>query len=482
MKNITLTVIFEGSALNRDEKVGGNILSIKKLQSGEKTVSFIGKSAIRHYLFSTLKKVLKWKEAQITTQGEVVQFDITKDDILTSEELDAFGYMYTIGNQMSITRKAPVGMTKAVALTEWNGDMAFYCNHDLVKRAEKQGLDVKPNPYNKEEHLSLYKLSFTIDVERLGRDEWIVEGFPPTNATSERLILTLQTPKYAVLKDVKKEEDEEGNIVYKIKEKEIFIEGRNLKVSKDLMESSKNKKKRETDSLKFKNNYLVVSENGIAEVESSEEAKKKKRPNIEVNEFEEEGDFYTFSVSKDPVYNEDKRELKIEIGLQKVIENIEKWQENEYKVKRKKDDKEAEATIKIEEVGNRNKYKVIFEIPQEEKKKRIRELLTVIKDGLYAQSSGEVNTIIPLFIIAAPVKIPSPLFHPYISLEEIEKGKSYKITGISNCFKNSWLDGKVFIMETEKIVCEPGENEKKTIITDWEVFLKECGLITENKK
>ena len=27
--NITMTVIFEGSALNRNEKIGGNILSVK---------------------------------------------------------------------------------------------------------------------------------------------------------------------------------------------------------------------------------------------------------------------------------------------------------------------------------------------------------------------------------------------------------------------------------------------------------------------
>jgi len=182
MKNITLTIIFEGSALNRDEKIGGNILSIKKLQIGGKTVSFIGKTAIRHYLFSTLNKAFGWKEAQVTSQGEVVQFDITQDDILTSPELDAFGYMYTIGNQMSIIRKAPVGITKAISLTEWNGDMAFYCNHDLVNRAIKQGEDASPNPFNKEEHLSLYKVSFTIDAERLGKDEWIVDDKPEYNS------------------------------------------------------------------------------------------------------------------------------------------------------------------------------------------------------------------------------------------------------------------------------------------------------------
>jgi len=366
MKNITITIIFEGSALNRDEKVGGNILSIKKLQKGEKTVSFISKTAIRHYLFSTLNKAFGWKETQVTPQGEVVQFDITKDDILTSEELDAFGYMYTIGEQMSITRKAPVGITKAVALTEWNGDMAFYCNHDLVKRAEKQGLDVKPNPYNKEEHTSLYKLSFTIDVERLGRDEWIFD--------------------------------------------------------------------------------------------------------------------------KEPLYDVNKKILKIKVGKNdKLLENVEKWQENEYKVKIKKKDEEGfEATIKIEKAGNKDK--VIFEISEDEKKKRIEELLTVIKNGFYAQSSGEANTIIPLFIIGAPVKIPSPIFHPYIEIEEIEKGKSYKVKGISNGFKNSWLDenGKVYIWaDGIKINYEEGEIDKdkiEKIEKNWGKFLKECGTKDEEQK
>lgn len=56
VKHITLTMIFEGSALNRDEKASGNILSIKKLKRGDKTVSFIVKPAMRYYLFKTLHK------------------------------------------------------------------------------------------------------------------------------------------------------------------------------------------------------------------------------------------------------------------------------------------------------------------------------------------------------------------------------------------------------------------------------------------
>lgn len=365
MKNITITIIFEGSALNRDEKVG-NILSIKKLQVGGKTRSFIGKTAIRHYLFSTLNKAFKWKPAEVLVSGKgeqkVVQFDITKDDILTSQELDAFGYMYTIGEgQMSITRKAPVGITKAIALTEWNGDMAFYCNHDLVDRAIKQGLDASPNPYNKEEHQSLYKLSFTIDAERFGKDEWVLYEKP--DFKNNKLVLTLPDDKQKEISDISQDE-------------------------------------------KDKNKY--------------------------------------------------------------IIQNL--------------------GTIKCEEI-NKNKYKVIFELNEEKKKERIKQILTVIKNGFYAQSSGEANTIVPLFMIAAPIKIPSPIFHPHIDIEEIEKNKSYKVKGISDdCLKNSWLekDGeekvKVFIMESEKVKLEEKElkEEEKQLITDnWDEFLKECGLSNE---
>ena len=95
LKNITITIIFEGSALNRDEKLAGNILSIKKLRRKDGTYSFISKTAIRHYLFSTLvRNEWKGKEAAVCLSGsgdkKVVQFDITKDDILKSPELDAF--------------------------------------------------------------------------------------------------------------------------------------------------------------------------------------------------------------------------------------------------------------------------------------------------------------------------------------------------------------------------------------------------------
>jgi len=66
IKYLTITIIFDGSALNRDDKIGGNILSIKKLNVNGEVRSFISKPAIRHYLFQTLKTAFGWKEAMVT--------------------------------------------------------------------------------------------------------------------------------------------------------------------------------------------------------------------------------------------------------------------------------------------------------------------------------------------------------------------------------------------------------------------------------
>jgi|UniRef100_A0A7V4E1D6 CRISPR-associated protein Cst2 len=370
MKHITITIIFEGSALNRDEKIGGNVLSIKKLKRGTKTVSFIGKPAIRHYLFETLVKLSEkgytqsnWKDgiASVIEKGsgdkKTLQFNLQEFDILNSPELDAFGYMYTIEEQSSITRKSPVGITKAIGLDPYEGDMAFYANHDLVQRAIKQGLSAKPNPYNKEEHISFYKVSFTIDVDILGKDEWILDSAPQFN--QNELILTLSDNARKTIRNVYQSQNQ--------------------------------------------NDYEV-----------------KKNGNV--------------------------------IGY-----------------------------IKKEQVDN-NKWKVIFKLSEGEKKKRILDILTAIKNGLCAQSSNEANTIIPLFLIAAGVKVPVPVFHPYIEIIQID-GKFYQVIGIDNALKNSWIEkdesGKeiVFIMDSERVRAE----NKEPFKVNWEEFLKKLGL-TDNQQ
>ncbi len=181
--NITMTVIFEGSALNRNEKIGGNILSVKKLNVNGEEKTYLSKGAIRHYLFNTLIRAEGWKEAKILPDGQVLQFDIAADDILSCEELDVFGYMNTTHGQ---TRKTPLHITKAISLFPYEQDMGMYANHDLVRRAKEQGdlaNDATPNPFNKEEHTSFYKITFTIDSDKLGGDKWIIPSFQYSNAT-----------------------------------------------------------------------------------------------------------------------------------------------------------------------------------------------------------------------------------------------------------------------------------------------------------
>lgn len=185
---VTTTIVFEADALNRDEKIGGNILSIKKITRGwGETYSFISRPAIRHYLFVTLYRMNpnRWRPAPVTkakgTEKDVVQFDLEKGGIEEYAELDIFGYMETEGKGSKSetekgsarTRKAPLGITKAISLEPWSGDMAFYANHDLASRFKKQNPDatLTPSPYNTEEHRSLYKLSFTLDCEKVGVEE-----------------------------------------------------------------------------------------------------------------------------------------------------------------------------------------------------------------------------------------------------------------------------------------------------------------------
>jgi len=370
MKNVTLTMIFEGSALNRDEKISGNILSIKKLQKGNKTVSFIGKPAIRHYLFTTLYKSFGWKPAKVTGQGEVVQFDITKDDILTSPELDAFGYMYTMGEgQTSITSKAPVGITKAVGLDHYEGDMAFYGNHNLVERGIKQGLDVTPNPYNKEEHLSFYKVSFTIDEHNLGKDKWvfakIVQRKKDGGKSKVNYIRELRSNTKKITIIEKRQSDGAD-------EKDIFTH-------------------------EFTNELNVLKQNSLLSI-------------IEDNE--------------------------------KII---------------------VEFTLEKREKGN-----------------RICNILTAIRNGLDAHSSNELNTIVPLFLIAAPVKIPSPIFHPYLELTPVDD-KTYKVIGIEDGLKNGWIDGAVFLMDSERVKGKviDIENISVRIEENWSNFLNTLELDTQ---
>jgi len=188
--HLTIFAIFELMNQNRDEGTG-NFQTLKKVKRLDGVYTFISKYSFRHHLFNELKNTAGWKEAAVTATKEVIQFDIFQDDILTTAELDAFGYMFTIQRKISITRKAAVGLTDLVSLEPYNGDSAFYANHDMVRRATERGYDATPNPYGKEEHFSFYKGGITINTNRLGIDEWIVDEEPKEEKEGEKDILKI---------------------------------------------------------------------------------------------------------------------------------------------------------------------------------------------------------------------------------------------------------------------------------------------------
>lgn len=373
MTHITITVIYEAHALNRDEKIGGNILSIKKLTRGKEILSFIGKPALRHYLFATLQRAYPdtWQPTPVTIREEegrqkVIQWDILKENILTSAELDVFGFMYTIKRQDSdergvsaLTRRSPLGVTKAISLFPYSGDMAFYANHDMVDRGIKQGLPATPNPYNKEEHTSFYKVSFTVDTEVLGKDLWVVDS-----VNCEENALTIELPR----------------------QEKIVISAEH-----------------------------VNTENGRYR--------------------------YVF-----------KRNGK-EVG----------------KILVRKLDSE--------------KFEIVFLLNADVKRLRLCQLLEAIKGGFYAQSSNEANTLTPLFLVAAKVRVPSPVFHPYLRL--VPRGDdTFQVLGVFDGIENSWIDKSlggqaVYLYESSRISwdCLEKERAKDKFTKEWNNFL--TGLCEE---
>lgn len=517
LKNVTITIIFDGAALNRDEKIGGNILSIKKLNVNGETRSFIGKPAIRHYLFQTLKAGFGWKEAKVTNQGEVIQFDIFQDDILTSEELDVFGYMYTISGQTSITRKSPLGITKAVSLFSYNADMSFYANHDLLKRINNQGEDVNPNPFNKEEHSSFYKLTFTIDVDKLGKDIWIIEQYK-YNQNNGDLFLEVRKPFELVLKNVNlksKNEDivtelEEDQEVYIIDYNEILFSGSNIIVDENLVEKKLDRKTNK-EYIRFKPKYIYKDKKKDDAVQESTDGAKNKKKNEpeKIVDFSYNQDDRTYTIPiYDHFYNKEKNLLTIKIGVRKSIKcnkiddyNYEFFDHNEIGDVNNNVNREKIGTIEIfglksgtiitqqeddkNGLDDRGPFRVIFRVDEARKKKIITELIEAIRNGLYAQSSGEANTIVPLFFMAAAVKVPSPVLHPYIDIRH-EQG-TYKVIGVKDALSNGWIEKDhgssallAYVQGSERLPFEPDGSVK--IVSDWNQFLKGIGINLDDKK
>lgn len=482
INSITCTIIFDGSALNRDEKIGNSILSIKKLTYHGDIRPYISKNAIRHYLFNTLNRYYSWGKTPIIAQGsgdkQTLQLDLSKADIISFEELAVFGYMFTKSGGSALTRKSPLGITKAIALSSYNQDLSFYANHDFVNRVRENGKNANPNPVNKEEHTGLFKLTFTLDAELIGRDSWVVDEY---SFDKDVLNIKIADPQKFILGSVDKNLDDDGNengyqIVQGDKKYLLNVTGLKVELPKEIISySSKDKILTIKPELAFDKKEKMDKK---GKKTFSTEYKFRIADSIE----DEDNKTYSFECTYEPVYDEEKKSITLLSGFEKRIEKVSC--EDGYDKKRLTNtflvnDGEFQSKIKItsfnENSPSKGPFKVEFFLSEKKKKEIMRQLLFVIRNGLIAQSSNELNTIKPLFILAADVKVPMPVFHGDIDVQK-EEGK-LKVVGINDALDNGWLNGNIFLHTSERLITPPVSDLR--INRNWDVFLK--AVLPENE-
>lgn len=476
INSITCTVIFDGSALNRDEKIGNSILSIKKLTYHGDIRPFISKNAIRHYLFNTLNHSNNWGKTPILAQGsgdkQTMQLDLTQADIISFEELAVFGYMFTKSGEGALTRKSPLGITKAIALSNYNQDLAFYANHDFVHRMQDAGKKANPNPINKEEHSGLFKLSFTLDAEMIGKDSWIVDDYSFESA-SKILNIKIAEPQKFVFGNCIEKFDDEGNFVgYEITENDktfqILVDGLTVEIDKNIIQKSK-------ENIGFKSEFASDRKKN-----NKDKYETKFSFKIAPDKYEQlNSGNYSFDCTFEPLYDEGSRTLTLLFGHEKKVSNIKCDSydkgivKNEFFLNEEKyEGCQIVATSLNQNKPEKGPFKIEFILSEQKKKEIMQQVLFVIKNGLMAQSSNELNTIKPLFILAADVKVPMPIFHADIDVKK-EDGE-LKVIGVKDAVDNGWIQGNIYLQCNERLSMVP-LNDKR-ITNDWEAFLSSVNL------
>ena len=171
-KGLTLSIIFEAESANYGEGFG-NISSLKKMSRGDGySYSYISRQALGYNIREQLIERLKWNETKVAMDGKVVQYN-KKSSIKDCPEIDLFGYMKTKDNSIngkSNTRSAPVRLSNAIALENYNSDLDYLTNMALAKRGNFENMIAQS-----EIHKSYYAYTVTIDLDRVGIDEVITE-------------------------------------------------------------------------------------------------------------------------------------------------------------------------------------------------------------------------------------------------------------------------------------------------------------------
>lgn len=351
VNGLTVSVVFKSGAVNRDEKIGGSIASIKKLTREGRSYSFLSRPFLRHQLFQHLR-YKGWIESPVEPQKEVIQFRFPYANIVTHAEMDYFGYMMT--NPFTITRKHTLGMTKAIALNEWGGNMAFYANHNMVRRASEAGFNADPNPYSREEDDNYYLVTYTFDLPRMGYEE---------------VKISISSKKSS--SETGEEED---------------------------MADKQQKRKAKKESKENPVDFLYQWMRPLTEerpVKVDEIKRRIKRPYIAQKEEIEKLKWYELTPEKDrngtvPGY----------VGFEFSLDDVKDMSKLEKELKKS------------------SGIKVVFAVTDGEYINRLRNVLEAIDSGYMLDASGECYSSTPVFAIAAALQVPVPLFDSAIAVDK----------------------------------------------------------------
>ena len=232
ISKIVLDLVVEGMSLNYDQGMG-NIQELKKIVMPDGRVhTMISRYALR---YSILRQMNGFANGEnLDKAGDVIQpsfKNLLNGRLFEKPEFVLFGFLITSPTQ--IQKENPVKITHAISLTPYNNDVLFYANLSFAGRyREAHGaLGLEPNPFNKEEHYSLYGYNITIDLEELNRgiefilklkeEEKLGEYKEALEEGVNKGIIKVQNIKNEEVKVNEIKKDEEYKIKIKIPEKEI---------------------------------------------------------------------------------------------------------------------------------------------------------------------------------------------------------------------------------------------------------------------
>ena len=177
---IVVDLVFEGMSANYDQGPG-NLQPLKKIAMPDGTThTLISRYALRYSILKTMEEygVKAFANGEVFERSgdnqQTIQVGLNSlKEAIKSPEFQLFGFLMAkklSGNKsIQIPRENPVKISHSISLTPFEGDVLMYTNLSFAKReAEKEKKSaIEPNPFNKEEHHSIYATTVIIDPEQI---------------------------------------------------------------------------------------------------------------------------------------------------------------------------------------------------------------------------------------------------------------------------------------------------------------------------